>query len=792
MRRKKPTLLALLCVLLGVVLTACAGRAAAPEPTPTPTPSPTPEPELLPQVCISELMSDNESTFALTDGSFPAWLELLNTGAEPADLSGFVLRLGEEEWTIPELSLEPGEYRLVYCDGNTGADDGLHSSFVLDKEGRVLSLVSPRGTELESMKLPRLGEDVSWSLGEDGSFAECRLPSPGEENCEAGYLACQTRRTASTQDLSLSEVMVYNEWYLPQNGEYYDWVEIRNDTARTLELSDYYLSDKLRERQLYRLPEQTLAPGECMLVFCSGDSAGDSIAPFGLSSDKENLYLTRTDGTLCDYLCLRDIPMGCSFGRMPKQGGGFYFAVPSPGEENSGGVRFAGEKPVALSPDGIFDDVSSVKVEIGGVGTIRYTLDGSVPTEESEIYTKPFTLTETGVVRARSFRDNCLPSETLSLSYLVNEGHSLPVVSLVCDPEDMFGRSGIYTNPGEKWERAGCMLFYADGERFEIDCGIKLHGATSRFNQSKKSFKIMFRERYGGRLHYDLFGNGVLDFSSVLLRAAQEADQSTFMRDNLMHQLSMQAFPELPAEDYRYSVLYINGEYRGIYNIREAHSATHYAEHYGYDEETVSQWQGEWPHKSFIDEVFQFAQYNDLSKDENYNYVSRYVNTDSVIAWCIMQVYSGNFDFNSPNMRFYYSTQDQQLRYALVDLDLGMFDVGYFGAIFGFGYAYNDLARDLMQNRNFRLDFIRQLKKALDGPLSNENAVAVIDRLADELRPEVERDHALWGGSLKSWERMVEHLREYIEIYPGRAEYMIESLRTSGFVKRDEMDIYFP
>ena len=118
MRRKKPTLLALLCVLLGVVLTACAGRAAAPEPTPTPTPSPTPEPELLPQVCISELMSDNESTFALTDGSFPAWLELLNTGAELADLSGFVLRLGEEEWTIPELSLEPGEYRLVYCDGN--------------------------------------------------------------------------------------------------------------------------------------------------------------------------------------------------------------------------------------------------------------------------------------------------------------------------------------------------------------------------------------------------------------------------------------------------------------------------------------------------------------------------------------------------------------------------------------------------------------------------------------------------------------------------------------------------
>ena len=98
-----------------------------------------------------------------------------------------------------------------------------------------------------------------------------------------------------------------------------------------------------------------------------------------------------------------------------------------------------------------------------------------------------------------------------------------------------------------------------------------------------------------------------------------------------------------------------------------------------------------------------------------------------------------------------------------MDLDLGMFDVGSFAAIFTFGYAYNDLAGDLMQNRNFRLEFVRQLKQALDGPLSDENALAMIDELASQLRPEVERDHAMWGGSLKSWERMVEHLREYIE-----------------------------
>ncbi len=778
----------ILCLCLAVLLTACAVKTA---PEPTTAPSPSLNPETLPSLCISELMSDNRSTLALADGSFPAWIELHNTGLEEADLTGFALCLGEDSWTLPELRLHPDEYRLVYCDGAAGAEGELHSSFVLDREGRKLSLLSPRGTEVLSLKLPKVGQDSSLCRTEDGSYEESRLPSPGFPNGEEGYLAFQRLRAFSAQDLTLGEAMVYNEWYLSQNGEYFDWVEITNATGQSLQLSDYYLSDKEKDRLLFRLPEQILEPGESKVIFCSSDSTNASIAPFGLNSDLETLYLSRGDGTLVDYLCLRDIPMGSSMGHVPGSGEVFFFDSPTPGEPNAGGVHFPGRKPVALSPDGVFDDVPFARVELGGEGTIRYTLDGSVPTAESDIYTGPFTLNQTGVVRARSFRDDHLPSETLSLSYIVNEGHTLPVVSLVCDPKDMFGPRGIYTNPTEKMEVGGCLLFYADGERFDIDCGIKLHGATSKITQSKKSFKIMFRERYDGRLYYDLFDNGILEYSSILLRAAQEADQSTFMRDNLMHQLSMQAFPALPAEDYRYSVLYINGQYRGIYNIREAHSETHYAQHYGYDESTVSHWQGEWPNKSFVDEVYEYAVNHDLRIGENYRYVSRYVNIDSVIGWCIIQVYSGNFDFNSPNMRFYFSTEDQQLRYALVDLDLGMFDVGSFGTIFTFGYDYNNLAWALMKNESFRLEFIRQLKNALDGPLSDENALALIDELADQLRPEVERDHAMWGGSLKSWERMVEHLREYIGTAPGRAAYTENALRYSGFVNRDEIDRYF-
>ena len=112
----------------------------------------------------------------------------------------------------------------------------------------------------------------------------------------------------------------------------------------------------------------------------------------------------------------------------------------------------------------------------------------------------------------------------------------------------------------------------------------------------------------------------------------------------------------------RYAVLYLNGSYWGVYNIREAHSPTHYAEHYGYDVETVSQWKGSWPQESEFEEVYRYALNHDLSVEEHYAYVAQHVNIESVIGWCIMQVYSGNIDFNSPNMRFYYSTEDQMLR----------------------------------------------------------------------------------------------------------------------------------
>ena len=474
------------------------------------------------------------------------------------------------------------------------------------------------------------------------------------------------------------------------------------------------------------------------------------------------------------------IPITARFGRIDGENGFFYFPAPSPGENNTDGYRCVAEKPVLLGRDGVFDGVDSVTVTLSAGGEIHYTLDGSTPTASSPVYTEPLVLTKTGVVRALNIQSGMITGESLDLSYIINENHTLPVVSLVGSRATSSAQRTLYPTPARRSSALGSVALFEGRHASTSSCGIKLHGATSKLAQNKKSFKLCFRSRYDGELEYDLFGNGVTHFSSILLRAAQESTYSTLMRDNLAHQLAIRAFPKLPAQDYKYSVLYINGQYWGVYNIREAHSTTHYAEHYGYDEETVTQWKEKWDGAGPMAEILSFALSHNLANEENYAKVAERLHLDSIIGWTIMEAYTGNFDSNPPNMRFYYSTADGKMAYALADLDLGMFsydifDVPLHGSVVDgsrYSYGFNKIANKLMENKGYQLRMAEQLSKALTGPMSNENVLALIDELADQLRPEIARDRVRWAqgnpdaDTVDYWEhgyQMVDSLKQYVE-----------------------------
>ena len=725
--------LLLLLALSHAAITNASRTVSAPAPSTEPTPAVSDS-----GLVISELMASNKASVPL-DGGFPDWVELYNPGEKVEALDGRSLRCGKKTMKLSG-ALAPGGYALLPC-----------VELSLPKEGGELRLLDWNGAHIDSVLYEDAPTDQSLVRAEDGSLAVCRWPSPGQENSPAGYAAFQ--ETLSGGELVLYEVMVYNDCYPDEDGEYRDWVELKNVSDRTLSLADYHLAEKRSEWGLASLPGFTLEPGETVLLYSEAEDG----FPFRLSSLEETLFLYRDDGSLCDAVLLHDLPPGASMGRMDGRGGFFYFDEPSPGWVNTGGLRRTAARPAAAEPGGVFDGVESVRVALSGEGEIRYTLDGSLPTQASALYTEPLVFEHTAVLRAVCFAPDALPSRSLDLSYIVNEGHTLPVVSLIAEPYRLFDRyAGIYANPTEDWEIPASVVLFADERGFApIECGLKIHGATSRVLQDKKTFKLNFRGHYGGELACDLFENGITEFDSILVRSGQESNISSQMRDILMHELAMQCSPSLPAQAHRYCVLYLNGEYWGLYALREAHSAAHYARHFGCDPESVTMSRGSWPDDPETRELRRILYA--ANDPEVYARICELLDVESVITWAIIESYSGNLDINPPNMRFYRSAEDGLLRYVLVDLDLGLFTFGDADLAMYTGYEYSNAIYELLKNESFRALYVQRLSEYLHGPLTDENFLALAHRLADELRPETARDCLRWGKVPAAWEHEVEN-----------------------------------
>lgn len=749
-------------------------------------------------ILISEVMGSNKATLAI-DGQFPDWIELYNSGSESAELSDLVLRCGEGKAQLPSREIAAGEYAVIAV--GAGAPDGELTKLAVSKDGCTVELLSLDGTVYDSLEVPACESDQSFARQEDGSAAASDWPSPGFANNGIGYEACQ-EAPGSGAALQINEVAVYNEWNQLRESDYFDWVELKNTGAEPIDLADYYLSDSLKDLRAFQLPEISLKPGELFLVFCTGldEVSNDREASFALNAQRDRLYLSAEDGTLLDFISLRRIPYGGSCGRMEGREGFFFFETQTPGSENAQGYRRVAEKPVSLAADGVFNGVESVKVELSAEGEIHYTTDGSVPSPDAPLYTGPFTVGNTTVIRAVCFEEGCLPSDPLNLSYFLNENHTLPVVSVMGDPDELMGRGGVYNDLEHERETLGAVEFFEEDGSFSIGCGIKLHGMTSKRASGKRSLKLCFRSRYDGELHYDLFDNGVTDFASILLRSDIETNLPTLMRDNLMHQAAIDCFPEMPTLDHRYAVLYINGQYWGLYSIREAHSATHYANHYGYDVDSVTVWKGLWDRRSETAKVCDFALANDLRDDENYNYVASHLNVDSIIGWIVIEGWSSNFDSSPGNTRYYYSSEDDMMRYGLSDIDLGMFayptlDVALTGTMETGRlktYAYNIVPRRMMYNRQFQLEMARQLSDALHGGMSDESILALIDRYHDELLPEMGRNMERWfnvkdgDAGIFLWERNVKDLKTFVTRNGGRAKAVADSFRKFATELSDE------
>ena len=729
------------------------------------------------EIYITEVMAHNRGTLADSDGDLSDWIEIANFGETSVDLAGWYLSDdpdAPDEWKIPPLTLAPGEYAVIFASGKNRTKGELHTSFSLT-DGDTVLLSRGNGAEVCRAAIENAEEGASLAMRPDGSFAMTDFPTPGFENTAEGYAEfCET--DTRTSPLLLWEIVVYEE-----NAP--DWVKLKNVSAQPVDLSGYTLSDKLQEPARDALPAVTLAPGESYVFECEN---------VGLSAQRDALYLFDNSGALCDWAFLRAIPAGGSYGREEGESGYFYFVQSSRGADNGAGYRFVAGQPTVDVAAGVYDDAESLTLTLAGEN-VHYTLDGSDPTEDAAAYTAPITITETTIVRAASFPADALPSKTATWSYFLRENSTLPIVSLVTDPDNLTGPQGIYTNHeqawSEKWEREATVAMYEDGGGFSIDCGIRMHGRTSRRVSEKKSFTLKFRGRYGGELGYDVFGDGIVtDFSSLLLRASVEDTYTSYMRDEFFARIAMD-YTDVPAQNYRYVSLFLNGEYWGIYAIREHHSAEYFASHYGVDAETVDMQTGEFEGQTAWSELLNYARYHDLTSAEGWAYIQEHLDVPEMIDWLILECWSGDIDVYE-NVRFYASPdyENGKYLYGLADMDLTMMGTDTMSVGFNNFQLHGIIPAALRGNAEFRDMFLTRLGEMLRGPLSDENAQKTLDELRAVVEPETARDLARWGKSSTLFITQMANLRDFVS---GRAEVVKNGAIAFFGVSAEEAAKYF-
>ena len=797
-----------LMTALGVLLAGCGAEKAAPVQPSAPiaaqevsaVPAQAVEPGAG-KVRISELMSKNKATVATAAGDFSDWVEIENVSDEDIQMAGWTLSDKDTRgWVFPDFTLYAHSRAIIFADDSDACPGELHADFSLS-EGERVSLRDSGGALVSEAFIEKDESDISLICGEDGSFSPCCYPTPGRENTREAFAALQAERSVPGP-LVLNEICVENfRYFYNQTIEYTDWVEIKNVSSSAVRLSDYFLSDKDDNLFLCRLPDRELAPGELAVVLCDKAAAnykGDyPIVALSLNPGNDRLFLSDAGGKLIDYTPLRDIPYGKTLGHLDGENGFFYLDEPTPEKDNLSGKRAVSAAPVSLTADGVFNEVKKVSVELSGEGEIYYTLDGSLPTAESERYVKPIELAETAVVRAIAVQPGCAESRALTLNYILNENHNLPVVSLVTDDPAVFWP--LY-NSGYKMAFAGYPIeevpgyvsYYGKDGSFSLGCGIKMHGDTSLV-LAKKNMSLRFRGCYGQEeLNYDIFGEGGTHFTNLLLRCGQE-QTDTIVRGEAITSLAREFAADtcLIAQRNKYCVLYVNGAYRGIYDLMDKVNEQMVADLLGgtkdgviINEATVY---GEEP---FYQDVISYLMTNDLSDPACYETVCQRLDIDSLINWDIVEAWSGNCDLGSGNLRFVQSTDgvDRRWKLVLYDLDCTFTDY-YVMNVFSYDNQITTINKLLLESPQFRAALFERAAFVYDNILTDERILDRIDEYAAIVDSEVARDGAISGMSYETWQRHLSELGERISA--NWTERVKEQLCSVCAMTPEEKTLYF-
>lgn len=637
--------------------------------------------------------------------------------------------------------------------------------------------------------------------------------------------------------LWINEVMTDNVSKLKDpDGNFYDWIEIYNPNDLAVDLAGYTLSDDPESLAKWRFPTTLLQPQGFVLVFASDlDRATNGFplhANFKLRASGETVILSDPARQEVDRVTVPSLAPDQSLGRSPDGGsdfGVFAKAAASPGNTNPPITVAPAPAAPRFSPaGGVYP--GSLQLTISAVETnqvIRYTTDGSPPTVQSPVLASPLMVSKTMVVRAIAVDPQGRKSESIAHTYLVGIAHQLPIVSLSTSPTNMEFRNGYLYGLGpavinnqnqvlqnypfsgsNAWKdrevEVGLEFFEPGaGAALRQRAGMKIYGGWGSRGYPQKSLALFARRSFGaGSFKHRIFPDQPVDeFESFVLRNSGNDNQSThqtaprppitefgptasygsyfvngtftLMRDAFLQHLLGDT--TLDTQAYRPAVVYVNGDYWGIYNLREKVTEHQVLSHHDLPPGGIDLIEGYGTAQAGSSTVYsqlrQFLASKNLATGTNYAFVAeKYLDIDNFIDYHLAVIYFQNFDIG--NIKCWRPRQSRGLfRWLVYDQDYGFGlwpasiyvpamarDYADYDNMFKFytaGTGTSDgwpnaggrtlMLRSLLANPEFKERFIRRCADLLNSSFREDRVEQVRLELAQVIRPEIPAHLERWS-----------------------------------------------
>ena len=812
---------------------------------------------------INEVCPDPKVGIPDEDGEIVDWVELHNTTDKTISLAGYCLSDKENrplKWRFPDSATIPADgYYLVYCSGKDKLQqNGVpHTNFSISAERETIVLSDSDGHLVDRVSIENVPEDYSVGRDKTGSWEFFSLTTPGTSNDANGQSKTdELIRAFNPTGVYISEVMASNDTTtLGTSAATVDFLELYNATDKTVDLSYYGLSDSLKRPRKWQFPQGTaIEPGEYKVILLDGNAAISSYyelhTNFKLSrAGGETMSFCDPSGKVLDRMPLSIIPTDHSYGRSLGYAGFYYYNAPTPGAVNGTGYYGYAINPSFTKRGGEYKGSVQVSVEIPKGTVVYYTLDGSIPTENATVYNAGdiFDISRVTVLRVRAFDPDGLlqPSETVTQTYLPNVYHAFPIVSLVCDPNELWNaengmltiganidkskgipfKNAIYREFGKVMRPGYVEMYLKDGTQL-LSQGMEfgLQGQYS-LDMPQKTFKIKAKAKYGEKyFEAKLFDDReYTEYKNFVLRNSGNDCVWTRMNDGFQSRLidAFNASAAVPStvvhQAWNPVVVYLNGKYWGHYNMRERADRFFVAQHEGLDLSQADQMDvleasGKLvfgSDKEYGAMIKRIKSSSPGTSEKDLQYILDNVDVDNYFDYMAFEMFFGNSD--PGNIRYYrLKTDGSKWRWIFYDADYGLFRSGFdsmtsylkeTGA--GEQKIDNTIIRKLLENKDMQDKFLTRLGEIYQF-FTTDRMLTLYNEMVAQLEPEMPMHFSRWAeendkainidspttpeGALRYWHTRLDYTRNVLK---KRPRYFYEMVQERLTLTDEQMLTYF-